>query len=90
MNGAQRKCLGVMIGRCSLDSQYGGSDSMMRMLAVLFPVTQIILLSGTQTVNKSTTHTRCHSIEKGLGKITHLHYTVILEATLPKAGREKE
>ncbi len=35
------------------------------MLAILFPGTQIILLSGTQTMNKSTTPTRDHCIENG-------------------------
>ena len=70
-HGAQMTGLGVMIGKCSLHSQHGGSDSIPRMLTVLFPGTQIILLSGTQTMNKSTAHTRDHSVENGLGKITN-------------------
>ena len=41
-------------------------------------------------MNKSTTHTRHHSVENWLGKITNLHYTVILEATLQKECMEKE
>ena len=47
------------------------------------------LLSCTQRMNKSTTHTRDHSIKNGLGKITNEHYTVILEATLQKEAIEK-
>ena len=39
------------------------------MLAVLLPGTQKILLSGRQTMNESTTHTRDYSIENGLGNI---------------------
>ena len=63
----------------------GDLIGILRMLAVLFPGTQIILLSGTQTLN-----TRHHCVEYGLGKIKkNKHYTVILEATLPKDGIEK-
>ena len=80
--GAQTTGLGVMIGRYSLDcSNMGNQISILRMLAVLFPGTQIsiltgtqiIILSGTQKMNKSTTHTRDHSVENGQGKITNNH-----------------
>ena len=40
-------------------------------------------------MNKSTTHVRNHSVERGLGKITNKHYTAILEATMQKEGMEK-
>ena len=59
------------------------------MLAVLLPETQIILLSGTQKMNKSTTHTRDYTLENGPGKITNSHYAVILEAILEKEAIEK-
>ena len=39
-HGPEITGLGVMIGRCFLDRQHGGSDSILRMLVVLFPGTQ--------------------------------------------------
>ena len=69
--------LDVMIGRCSLDSQDGGTNGILRMFAALFSGTQIILLSGTQTINKSTIHTRHHCLENGQWKITNKHYVEI-------------
>ena len=68
---AQTADVGVMICRCSLDSQHGGSDCILQMVAVLVQGTQMILLSGTQTMNKTTTHIRNHSVENGRGKITN-------------------
>ena len=62
----------------------------LRMLATLLPGSQMILLSGTQTMKKSPPKTRDHSVDNGLGKITKWHYTVILEAILQKESIEKE
>ena len=41
-------------------------------------------------MNKSTTHTRDHSVENGLGKIINLHCIVILEVALQNEGIEKK
>ena len=64
------------------------------MLIVSLPRTQIFILSGTQTMDTSTTHTRLHSVENGRGKIKKKQKTsviqFILEATLLKEGIKKE
>ena len=64
--GTQDSDLGVMIGRCSLDSQHGRDlIVILRMLAVLF--------SGTQITARWTPPTRDPNGKHGLGKTTNLH-----------------
>ena len=69
---------GVMIGRCSLDSQIG----ILRLLTVLF--------SSTLTTTKQpvASETSTQKIDKG--KTTNLLFKAILELTLHKEGIEKE
>ena len=43
----------------------------LRMLAGVLQDTQMILLSGTQTMNRSNIHIRDHNVENGLGEITN-------------------
>ena len=80
--GAQDSDLGVMIGRCSLDSQHGWPIVILRMLAVLF--------SATQITTRWTPPTRDPNGKYGLGKTTNLHYTAILRVTLHKEDTGKE
>ncbi len=80
--GTQATGLGVMIGRCSLDSQHGRYDR--------HPANVGCSFSGTHTTNFVITRIRDFSRENGLEKTTNLHFTVILETTLHKKGVEKE
>ena len=60
--GNQTRSLGIMIGRCSLNSQHGGLNAILRMLAVL--------ITGTQTTIKATTQFR--DTKDGIGKTTNV------------------
>ena len=64
-HGTRATDLGVMIGRCSLDSQHGRPDVILRMLAALF--------SGTRMTTLRTTTIREHNARHGLWKTTVLH-----------------
>ena len=59
------------------------------MLDVLLPGTHMILLSGIQTMNKSTTHTRDHSVENRLGKIKKLALYCYFRCNLANRGFRK-
>ena len=78
----QTTSLGIIICRCSLDSQHGGSDQHPANAGFLFP--------GTQKTAKAISLIRDVSAENGLGKTTNLHFKAILEATRRKVGLEKE
>ena len=66
--GTQITDLGIMIGRCSLNSQHGRSNGILQML--------VNLISGTQTMTEVTTQFRDTGRRNEQGKATKMCLTV--------------
>ena len=79
--------LGVMIIRCTLDSQHEDPICTLRMLDVLLSGTQTIFFSDTEMMNKLTTQIKDHSVRNGQRNKASKHY--ILGATIQKDSYRK-